>query len=46
MTNLPSITRVRHEVRRRNLTVLRLERLAPKMLRVVLGGEELAQFTS
>lgn len=46
MTSLPSITRVRHEVKRRNLTVLRLERLAPKMLRVVLGGEELAQFTS
>jgi NADPH-dependent ferric siderophore reductase len=42
----PSITRVRHEAKRRNLTVTRLERLAPTMLRTVLGGMELAGFTS
>lgn len=46
MSNLPNITRVRHELKRRNLTVSRLERLAPQMLRVVLTGPELAQFTS
>lgn len=46
MSNLPNITRVRHELKRRNLTVARLERVAPKMLRVVLAGPELAQFTS
>lgn len=46
MSSLPDITRVRHELKRRNLTVARLERLAPKMLRVVLAGAELAQFTS
>lgn len=28
---LPSITRVRHEAKRRNLTVTRLERLAPRV---------------
>src|SRR5512146_1203066 len=43
---LPSIVRVRHEAKRRNLTVTRLERLAPTMLRTVLGGAELAGFTS
>lgn len=43
---LPSITRVRHETKRRNLTVMRVERLAPTMLRIVLGGAELERFTS
>jgi len=33
-------------LKRRNLTVARLERLAPQMLRVVLTGAELAQFIS
>jgi NADPH-dependent ferric siderophore reductase len=46
VSSLPAITRVRHEAKRRNLTVIRLERLAPRMLRVVCGGGELAQFTS
>lgn len=46
MSSLPNITRVRHELKRRSLTVARLERVAPKMLRVVLTGAELAQFTS
>jgi NADPH-dependent ferric siderophore reductase len=44
--NLPTITRVRHEVKRRQLTVRRVEQLAPTMRRIVLGGAELAQFTS
>ena len=43
---LPSINRVRHEAKRRNLTVARVERLAPTMLRIVLDGAELAGFTS
>ena len=46
MSSLPGITRVRHEPKRRRLTVIRVERLAPKMLRIVCGGGELAQFTS
>ena len=46
MSSLPVITRVRHEIKRRDLVVLRLDRLAPRMLRVVLGGAEVAQFIS
>ena len=46
MSNGPSITRVRHETKRRRLTVVRTERLTPTMLRIVFGGEELEQFTS
>jgi NADPH-dependent ferric siderophore reductase len=46
VSSLPAITRVRHELKRRQLIVTRIERLAPKMLRIVLTGEELAQFTS
>jgi NADPH-dependent ferric siderophore reductase len=42
----PASSRVRHEARRRNLTVARIVRLAPRMLRIVLGGPELEQFTS
>ena len=42
----PRITRVRHELKRRQLTVARVEPLAPSMLRVVLQGAELAGFTS
>ena len=42
----PQITRVRHELKRRVLTVTRVERLAPQMVRVVLGGEALQGFTS
>lgn len=40
------IIRVRHELRRRTLTVLRTERLTPYMQRVTFGGEELEGFTS
>ncbi len=46
MSRLPVITRVGHEIKRRSLVVVRVVRLAPKMVRVVLGGEELAQFIS
>lgn len=46
MNDLPHITRVRHEVKRRRLTVTRVDRLAPKMVRVVLRGDDLLGFTS
>jgi NADPH-dependent ferric siderophore reductase len=46
VSNLPNITRVRHDVKRRHLAVARVERLAPKMLRIVLRGDELENFTS
>ncbi len=46
MSNGPDITRVRHELKRRRLTVARVERLAPEMVRVVLQGAELEGFTS
>jgi NADPH-dependent ferric siderophore reductase len=46
MSDVPRIERVRHELRRRTLDVLRVETLGPSMLRVVLGGAELEGFTS
>ncbi|MDQ0455715.1 SIP domain-containing protein [Rhizobium paknamense] len=42
----PRIERVRHELRRRQLTVLSTERLTPNMIRLALGGEELQGFVS
>ncbi len=42
----PRVTRVRHELKRRRLTVARVERLPPNMVRIVLSGEELRGFTS
>lgn len=42
----PRTVRVRHELRQRTLTVLRVERPAPRMVRAVLGGPDLAGFTS
>lgn len=41
-----AITRVRHELKRRRLTVTRVEDVTPKMRRVHLTGPELAGFTS
>lgn len=38
--------RVRHETKRRNLEVTRVEKLAARMVRVTLGGDELQGFTS
>ena len=46
MSDLPHVTRVRHDTKRRLLSVAGFDRLAPKMLRVVLRGEDLAGFTS
>lgn len=40
------VQRVRHEIKRRDLQVLRVESLSPNMKRVVLGGEALAGFHS
>ena len=40
------ISRVRHELRRRKLEVLRVEQVTPAMLRIWLGGQELDGFTS
>ncbi len=41
-----AIGRVRHELRRRLLTVRTAERLTPRMVRVTLVGEDLAGFVS
>lgn len=46
MSNAPRIARVRHELKRRRLTVARVEHVAPKMVRVALSGAELQGFTS
>jgi NADPH-dependent ferric siderophore reductase len=41
-----AVERVRHELKRRTLDVVAVTRLAPKMVRVTLGGADLAGFTS
>jgi NADPH-dependent ferric siderophore reductase len=46
MSNGPRVERVRHELKRRQLTVTRVERVAPSMVRIVLSGAELQGFTS
>jgi len=46
VTDAPLVTRVRHETRRRLLTVASVTRLAPSMVRVVLRGAELDGFIS
>nr|WP_319514629.1 siderophore-interacting protein [uncultured Cohaesibacter sp.] len=45
-SNAPTLERVRHELKRRDLEVKTVERLTPSMIRVTLIGEELADFTS
>ena len=40
------VQRVRHELRRRTLTVVRVTRLSPGFVSVVLAGDELADFSS
>ena len=45
-TPSPTTTRLRHETRRRSLTVLATERVTPNMLRLRLGGADLAGFVS
>jgi NADPH-dependent ferric siderophore reductase len=44
--DVPRVTRVRHETKRRQLNVTRVDQLAPKMVRVVLQGDDLPGFTS
>lgn len=46
VTQNPHVTRVRHEIKRRLLTVARKQQLTPAMVRIVLTGDELAGFTS
>lgn len=46
MSNVPNITRVRHEVRFRRTTVAKVEEIAPKMKRITLQSDELSGFTS
>ena len=46
MSNRPEVRRVRHETRFRRLTVSRVERLTPALLRVALAGGELRGFIS
>lgn len=40
------ITRERHETKRRRLTVREKRNVTPNMIRIVLGGDELAGFVS
>jgi NADPH-dependent ferric siderophore reductase len=46
MNEVPNVLRIRHELRRRRLTVARVERLPPAMVRIVLQGAELEGFAS
>jgi NADPH-dependent ferric siderophore reductase len=46
MNEVPNVVRVRHQLRRRKLSVARVEHLPPRMVRVVLKGAELEGFTS
>ncbi|CAN7357614.1 MULTISPECIES: siderophore-interacting protein [Ensifer] len=42
----PRIERVRHDLKRRTLTVTDVERITPGMLRITLSGDDLADFVS
>lgn len=44
--SVPKIERIRHELKRRVLTVTTVERITPQMLRITLTGEDLADFVS
>ena len=44
--NVPTLERIRHELKKRMLEVQTVERLTPSMVRVVLKGDELADFIS
>lgn len=46
MSDIPNITRVRHELRFRRTTVAHVEEIAPRMKRIVLKSDELRGFTS
>ncbi|HBO82813.1 MAG TPA: NADPH-dependent ferric siderophore reductase, partial [Cupriavidus sp.] len=41
-----TVERVRHPLKMRLLKVLRTHRVSPQLLRVTLGGEDLADFVS
>lgn len=45
-SSVPKIERVRHELKRRSLTVSNIEKITPGMLRIELAGEDLADFVS
>ena len=45
-SSAPKIERVRHELKRRTLTVSNVEKITPGMLRIELAGEDLADFVS
>ena len=45
-TSRHQITRLRHETRRRRLTVAQIERLTPNMLRLHFDSDDLGDFTS
>ena len=46
MSNVPTITRVRHELRLRRATVTQVEEVALRMKRITLESDELSGFTS
>ncbi len=46
MSSIPRIERVRHELKRRRLTVARVERVAAQMVRIVFQGDDLRDFIS
>jgi NADPH-dependent ferric siderophore reductase len=46
MNDGPRVERIRHELKRRTLTVARVERLPANMVRIVLAGPELRGFNS
>jgi len=46
MTQTPTIRRMRHETRRRDLQITRIERITPAMIRIVAGGADLDGFHS
>ncbi|MFK0161599.1 siderophore-interacting protein [Rhizobium sp. NPDC090279] len=46
IVSAPKIERVRHELKRRSLTVTAVDRITPGMLRMQLSGDDLADFVS
>jgi NADPH-dependent ferric siderophore reductase len=46
LTSLPEIRRVRHELKRRELEVARVEALGPGFVSITLKGDSLSDFTS
>lgn len=46
MISVPRIVRVRHELKVRRVSVAQVEQLAPRMVRVMVRGEDLRGFTS